>query len=80
MAPAYHLHAHRPLPSDTDLEALFAETKSAIVAHHFTVRFENRLRQVRDLNVEAVGVVPDCRIVLERRLSASCVSGIATAT
>ena len=46
VAPADPLDAHRPLPPDTDLEALFAETNLRTVAHNFTVRFKNRFWQV----------------------------------
>ena len=43
VAPADPLDAHRPLPLDTDLEALFAETNLRTVTHDFTVRFQEPL-------------------------------------
>ena len=36
--PADSRDAHRPLPADADLEALFAETETRVVARDFTTR------------------------------------------
>ena len=58
VAPADPLDAHRPLPQDIDLEALFAETDTRVVARDFTVRFENRFWQVTARDAEAAGVAP----------------------
>ena len=69
VAPADPLDAHRPLPSDTDLEALFAETDTRVVARDFTVRFENRFWQVTARDAETAGVAPGSPVVVERRLS-----------
>ena len=69
MAPADPLDAHRPLPPDTDLEALFAKTSLRTVAHDFTVRFKNRFWQVTACDAEAAGIAPGSQIVVERRLS-----------
>ena len=69
VAPADPLDAHRPLPPDTDLEALFAETDTRVVARDFTVRFENRFWQVTARDAEAAGVAPGSPVVVERRLS-----------
>ncbi len=69
VAPADPLDAHRPLPQDIDLEALFAETDTRVVARDFTVRFENRFWQVTARDAEAAGVAPGSPVVVERRLS-----------
>ena len=69
VAPADPLDAHRPLPPDIDLEALFAETGTRVVARDFTVRFENRFWQVTARDAEAAGVAPGSPVVVERRLS-----------
>ncbi len=54
VAPKDPRDAHRPLPSEADLDALFAETETRTVANDFTVRFENRCWQVPER--EAAGV------------------------
>ena len=69
VAPAEPLDAHRPLPPDIDLEALFAETDTRVVARDFTVRFKNRFRQLTAQDAETTGVRPGSRVVVERRLS-----------
>ena len=69
VAPADPLDAHRPLPQDTDLEALFAETDTRVVARDFTVRFENRFWQVTARDAETAGVAPGSPVVVERHLS-----------
>ena len=69
VAPADPLDAHRPLPPDIDLEALFAETDTRVVARDFTVRFKNRFWQLATQDVETTGARPGSRVVVERRLS-----------
>ena len=64
--PADPRDAHRPLPSDADLEALFAETETRVVARDFTIRFRNRRWQIPES--EAAGIAPGDEIVVERRL------------
>ena len=66
VAPKDPRDAHRPLPSETDLDALFAETETRTVANDFTVRFENRYWQVPER--EAAGVHAGSKVVVERRL------------
>ena len=64
--PAVSGDAHRPLPREVDLEAVFAETEKRVVANDFTVRFRNRYWQAP--RAEADGVSPGTRVVVERRL------------
>ena len=68
VASADPLDAHRPLPPDIDLEALFAETDTRVVARDFTVRFKNRFWQLAAQDAETAGARPGSRVV-ERRLS-----------
>ena len=69
VAPVDPLDAHRPVPPDIDLEALFAETDTWVVARDFTVCFENRFWQVTARDAEAAGVTPGSPVVFEPRLS-----------
>ena len=64
--PADPRDAHRPLPAGVDLEALFAETETRVVARDFTIRFRNRRWQIPE--TEAAGIAPGDEIVVERRL------------
>ena len=64
--PADPRDAHRPLPAGTDLEALFAETETRVVARDFTVRFKNRRWQIPE--TEAADIAPGDEVVVERRL------------
>ncbi len=64
--PADPRDAHRPLPAGVDLEALFAETETRVVARDFTIRFRNRRWQIPES--EAVGIAPGDEIIVERRL------------
>ena len=66
VAPEDPRDAHRPLPGDVDLEALFAETETRVLANDFTVRFRNQYWQV--LRREAGTVSPGTKVVVERRL------------
>ena len=69
VAPADLLDAHRPLPPDADLEALFADTAARVVGRDFTVRWKNAFWQIPQEEAVAAGVRPGSRIVVERRLS-----------
>ena len=69
VAPADPLDAHRPLPPDADLEALFADTAARVVGRDFTVRWKNAFWQIGQEEAVAAGVRPGSRIVVERRLS-----------
>ena len=69
VAPADLLDAHRPLPPDADLEALFADTAARVVGRDFTVRWKNTFWQIPQEEAVAAGVRPGSRIVVERRLS-----------
>ena len=64
--PADPRDAHRPLPPGADLEALFAETETRVVARDFTIRFRNRRWQIPE--GEAAGIAPGDEIVVERLL------------
>ncbi|WP_420462637.1 hypothetical protein [Candidatus Palauibacter sp.] len=64
--PADPRDAHRPLPAGADLEALFAETKTRVVARDFTIRFANRRWQIPER--EAGGIAPSAEVIVERRL------------
>lgn len=66
VAPKDPCDAHRPLPPEADLEALFAETVMRTVANDFTVRFENRYWQVPER--EAADMRAGTKVVVERRL------------
>ena len=61
--------AHRPLPPDVDLEALFAETERRVVGRDYTVRWKNGYWQIPEAEAQAAGVRPGVRVVVERRLS-----------
>ncbi len=61
--------AHRPLPPEVDLEALFAETATRTVARDYTVRWKNEFWQIPEAEARAAGVRPGRRVVVERRLS-----------
>ncbi len=69
VAPGDPCDAHRPLPEDVDLDALFAETHTRVVANDFTVRFRNRYWQLPER--EAAGAGPGTKVVVERRLDGS---------
>ena len=64
--PADPRDAHRPLPADADLEALFAETERRVVARDFTIRFAKRRWQIPER--EAGGIAPSAEVIVERRL------------
>ncbi len=44
--PGEPVDAHRPLPEEADLDALFAEKAERVVARDFTVRYKNRHWQI----------------------------------
>ena len=64
--PADPRDAHRPLPPGADLDALFAETETRVMARDFTIRFRNRRWQIPER--EAEGIAPGDGVVVERRL------------
>ena len=59
--------AHLPLPPGVDLEALFAETETRLVARDFTIRFKNRYWQIPER--EAADLGPGAEVVVESRLN-----------
>jgi hypothetical protein len=58
--------AHRPLPPEADLLALFAELDTRVVAHDFTLKFEGQKLQI--CAQDAGDLKPGDRITIERRL------------
>ncbi len=64
--PREPVDAHRPLPEEADLDALFAEKSERVVARDFTVRYKNRHWQIPE--AEAEGIAPGTKVVIERRL------------
>lgn len=64
--PADPVDAHRPLPEDMDLEALFASTETRKVTRDFTLRFRNQRYQIP--RVQAHPTMPGSEIVVEERL------------
>lgn len=66
VAPQEPRDAHRPLPSGTDLNALFAETQTRSLRQDFTFRFRNEVWQIEE--ADAVGLRPRQTITIERRL------------
>lgn len=67
--PAEALDAHRPLPSEIDLNILFAETETRVLREDFTFRYRNQHWQVEA--AEATGLRPKQRVTVERRLDGS---------
>lgn len=67
--PAEPLDAHRPLPDEMDLEALFADTDTRKVTRDFTLRFRNQRYQIP--REQAHPTMPGSEILVERRLDGS---------
>lgn len=64
--PAEPRDAHRPLPKNVNLEALFAETSTRTVQADFTIRFRNRRLQIP--KHQAKGIRPGHKLTVEQRL------------
>lgn len=69
VAPAEPVDAHRPLPDDVDLEALFADTETRKITRDFTLRFKNQRYQVS--RAQAHPAMPGSEILVEQRLDGS---------
>ncbi|MFN2422128.1 MAG: ISNCY family transposase [Gemmatimonadota bacterium] len=67
--PSEHHDAHRPLPPDADLLALFAELETRVVAHDFTFKYQGRKLQI--LATDAGDIQPGERVTIELRLDGS---------
>lgn len=63
--PADPEDAHRTLPPDVDLNALFAETETRVLRADFTFRYRNQVWQVE--RAEATELRPKQKVVIERR-------------
>jgi hypothetical protein len=66
VAPADDQDAYRPIPSETDLNALFAETETRVLRHDFTFRYRKQVWQIE--SAEATDLRPKQRVTIERRL------------
>lgn len=64
--PVLPADAHRPLPQDADLLALFAETEQRVIRADFTFRYKNVHYQIE--KPEAKPSMPKSRITIEERL------------
>lgn len=64
--PAEPRDAHRPLPKNVNLDALFAETSTRTVQADFTIRFRNRRFQIP--KHQAKGIRPAHKLTVEERL------------
>jgi hypothetical protein len=69
VAAASSVDAHRTLPSDADLERLFAQTEQRVVAADFTIRYKRRCLQIEPADAHAS--MPGSTITIERRLDDS---------
>ena len=69
VAPALALDAHRALPTDADLECLFAHTEQRVIAPDFTIRYKRRCLQIA--RADAHASMPGSTITIERRLDNS---------
>lgn len=67
--PAEPEDAHRPLPSDIDLNILFAETETRVLRADFTFRFCSQVWQIE--RADAAELRPKQKIIIERRLDGS---------
>ena len=61
--------AHRTLPSNLDLNCLFAHTEQRVVARDFTIRYKLRCLQIEPAQAHAS--MPGSRITVEHRLDGS---------
>jgi hypothetical protein len=61
--------AHRPLPSDVDLNALFAETETRVLREDFTFRYRNEFWQIEA--AEAKDLRPKQKVLIQHRLDGS---------
>lgn len=69
VAAASNGDAHRTLPSNLDLDCLFAHTEQRVVARDFTIRYKLRCLQVE--RAQAHSSMPGSRITVEHRLDGS---------
>lgn len=69
VAPAEPVDAHRPLPDDVDLEALFADTETRKITRDFALRFHNQRYQIP--RAQAHSAMPGSEILVEQRLDGS---------
>ena len=67
--PADRKDRHRPLPKRARLDVLFAETSTRAVTNDFTIRFKNRLYQIR--KEQARGIRPRDKVTVELRVDGS---------
>jgi hypothetical protein len=67
--PAALTDAHRPLPPDVDLLALFADVEERVIRNDFTFRFQNRHFQIEQ--AQADPLMPGSRLAIERRVDRS---------
>ncbi len=65
--PADCCDAHRPVPEEIDLHAVFAQTESRKVGRDFTIRYRNEVWQIPE--GEAGSLAPGDEIIVERRLT-----------
>lgn len=66
VTPARATDAHRPVPDEVVLLALFAETEERTVRNDFTFRFRNQHYQIEEK--DAVVALPKSRVTIEKRL------------
>jgi hypothetical protein len=69
IAPTHPLNAHRVLPTDADLERLFAATEQRVVMPDFTIRYRNQHLQIA--RADAHASMPGSRVTVETRLDGS---------
>ena len=69
VAPSEDRDAFRPIPLQTELNALFAETDTRVLRNDFTFRYRKQVWQVE--SAEAQSLRPKQRITIERRLDGS---------
>lgn len=67
--PADPVDAHRPVPEDMNLEALFASTETRKITRDFTLRFRNQRYQMP--RPQAQPTMPGSKVVIEERLDGS---------
>lgn len=67
--PAEATEAHRPLPADVDLNALFAENETRVLREDFTFRYRREFWQIEE--AEAQDLRPKQKVTIERRLDGS---------
>jgi len=69
VAAASDVDAHRTLPSNLDLDCLFAHTEQRVVTRDFTIRYKLRCLQIEPAQAHAS--MPGSRITVEHRLDGS---------